>query len=74
MLEKSVVTEIMNIVAQAPLVALFAYLWWRTRQDYSREIKYLEERSKAKDERIKELIVVVDRFNLTLELIKDRLR
>lgn len=74
MLEKSVVTEIMNLVAQAPLVALFAYLWWRTRQDYAREIKYLEERSKAKDERIKELIVVVDKFNLTLELIKDRLR
>lgn len=73
-MESVLLKEFFGIISQAPLVALFAYLWWRTRQDLQREIRYLEERSQVKDERIKELIAVIDKFHLSLELIKDRLR
>lgn len=73
-MENVLLKEFFGLISQAPLVALFAYLWWRTRQDFTREVKYLEERSKHKDERIKELINVIDKFTVSLELIKDRLR
>lgn len=65
---------IFKAIQQAPFVALFAYLWWQNRKDLKAEIKYLEERSKEKDKRIEQLVNTLDRFNLTLELIKERLR
>lgn len=65
---------ILKAIGQAPFVALFAYLWWQNRKDLKKEIAYLRSSSKQKDQRIDELITVVDKFHLSLELIKDRLR
>ena len=74
MLEKTLLNEIFGVIAQAPFVALFAYLWWRARQDSIKNINYLVERNKDKDIRIDQLIKVIEKFNVTLEIIKDRLR
>lgn len=65
---------ILKAISQAPLVALFAYMWWQNRKDLKKEIAYLTEKNNQKDQRIDQLISVVDKFHLSLELIKDRLR
>ena len=65
---------LLKTLAQAPLVAFFAYLWWTNRRDLLRERQFLEERSKEKDRQSAEFIKAFDKLSMTLELIKDRLR
>lgn len=65
---------IIKTLAQAPLVALLAYLWWASNKESNKNINALHEQLKAKDEQLKEFIRVFDKMTITLELIKDRLR
>lgn len=65
---------LIKAVAQAPLVAILAYIWYTTRRDMMMELKRLQERVKEKDEQLREFTKVFDRLSVTLELIKDRLR
>jgi len=65
---------ILKTLAQVPLVALFAYLWWINRRDLLKEKKFLEDRIREKDDQARDFIKTFDRMSLTLELIKDRLR
>ena len=61
-------------IAQAPLVAVFCYLWWTTRKDYLAENKRLIEAQANKDRMIEEFTRVLEKMTISLELIKDRLR
>lgn len=65
---------ILKTLAQAPLVALFAYLWWINRKTLLKDKDFLEERLKEKDKQYSEFIRSFDKLSITLELIKDRLR
>lgn len=65
---------ILKALAQAPLVAVLAYMWYQTRKDFISEIKRLQERIAEKDGQLREFADVFDRLSLSLELIKDRLR
>jgi len=65
---------IIKAVAQAPLVALFAYLWWINRKDLLQEKDFLEKANKEKDKQIEQFIQSFEKITITLELIKDRLR
>lgn len=65
---------IIKALAQAPLVAVFCYLWWTTRKDLMAENKRLLESQKSKDEIIKEFTRVLEKMTVSLELVKDRLR
>lgn len=65
---------ILKAVSEAPLVAFFAYLWWKTRQDYEKRVEFLEDRIRQKDQQTKEFTETFRNFAMTLELIKDRLR
>lgn len=65
---------LLKALAEAPLVAFFIWLWWRTREDYMKRIQFLEETIKKKDEQTKQFTETFRNFSLTLELIKDRLR
>jgi hypothetical protein len=65
---------LLKTLAQAPLVALFAYLWWTNRKALLKDKEFLEERLKEKDKQFEDFIRAFDKLSVTLELIKDRLR
>ena len=65
---------ILKTLAQAPLVAFFAYLWWTNRKDLLKERQFLEDQLREKDRQSAEFIKAFDKLSMTLELIKDRLR
>lgn len=65
---------LITTLSQAPLVALMAYLWWRSYTDATKELDRLRRRVEEKDEQLREFIRVFDKMTITLELIKDRLR
>ena len=65
---------IIKALSQAPLVAVFAYMWWNTRKELIAENKRLQDLIHEKDENIVHFAAVIEKLNLTLELIKDRLR
>ena len=65
---------LLKALAQAPLVAVIAYMWFQTRSDFLKEISRLQERIVEKDDQVREFAAVFDRLSLSLELIKDRLR
>lgn len=65
---------VVETLAQAPFVALVAYIWWQNRSDSIKEMQRLQERVARKDSQIEEFIKVFDRLNLSLELIKERLK
>lgn len=64
---------LINVLSQAPLVALMVFLWWRSYMDASKELDRLRRRVEEKDEQLKGFIRVFDKMTITLELIKDRL-
>lgn len=63
---------LIDVLSQAPLVALMAYLWWRSYTDATKELDRLRRRVEEKDAQLKEFIRVFDKMTITLELIKDR--
>jgi hypothetical protein len=63
---------LVEVLSQAPLVALMAYLWWRSYTDAAKELDRLRRRVEEKDEQLREFIRVFDKMTITLELIKDR--
>jgi len=63
-----------NLIAQAPFVALIAYLWFRDRKEKLNEIRFLRQDNKEKTAVMDKFVKSMDRLALTLELIKDRLR
>ena len=63
-----------NIIAQLPLVALVSYLWFRDRQDKTKEITYLRNENKRQDDVMQKFVSSMDKLAISLELIKDRLR
>lgn len=65
---------IIQVIAQAPLVAVFAYMWWNTRKELLAENKRLLQVIEKKDSVIEDFTNVIGKLSLTLELIKDRLR
>ena len=65
---------LLKAIQQAPFVAIFAYLWWQNRKDLMKRVSFLEEENRQKDGHISNFIKTIDKFTLTLELIKDRLR
>ena len=65
---------LLEVLSQAPLVALMAYLWWRSYTDTTKELERLRARVQEKDEQLREFVRVFDKMTITLELIKDRLR
>lgn len=71
---ESIFALLIKGVAQAPLVAVFCYLWWTTRKDYLTENKRLIEAQKQKDKMIEEFTRVLEKMTISIELIKDRLR
>jgi len=60
-------------LAQAPLVAIIAYIWWKGRNDCLMELKRLHDRVKEKDSQLGQFADTFDKLALSLELIKDRL-
>ena len=65
---------LIKALAQAPLVAVISFMWWQSRRDAMHELKRLQDRVQEKDAQLREFVAVFDRLNVTLELIKDRLR
>jgi hypothetical protein len=65
---------LLKTLAQAPLVALFAYLWWNNRKSLLKDKEFLEDRLVEKDKQYAEFIRAFDKLSVTLELIKDRLQ
>ena len=63
---------LIEVLSQAPLVALMAFLWWRSYQDCHNELDRLRDRVSEKDGQLREFIRVFDKMTITLELIKDR--
>ena len=63
-----------NLIAQAPLVAIIAYMWFRDRKEKLNEIRFLRQDNKEKTAVMDRFVKSMDRLALTLELIKDRLR
>ena len=65
---------LLKVIAQFPLVALFVWIWWTSKKDTDKELKRLHERILAKDHELDKMTITFERLNITLELIKDRLR
>ena len=65
---------LLKVVAQFPLVALFVYIWYTSKIAYEKELQRLHGRIRQVDEELYKMTATFDRLNLTLELIKDRLR
>jgi len=63
-----------NILAQMPLVAIIAYLWFQDRKDKIKQIKHLISENKEKTEMMNQFTQSMEKLSLSLELIKDRLR
>ena len=63
-----------NIIAQLPLVAIVAYLWYQDRKDKLAQIKNLVAENKEKMEIMEKITGSIEKLSLSLELIKDRLR
>lgn len=65
---------LLKVIAQFPLVALFVWIWWTSKKDFDRELKRLHGRILQKDHELDKMTTTFERLNITLELIKDRLR
>lgn len=65
---------IIKALAEAPLVAIIAYIWWVSRRDATDEMRRLQARIREKDLQLGEFAKSFDRLSVLLELIKDRLR
>ena len=63
-----------NIIAQAPMVAIIAYLWVQDRKDKLKQIDFLRCMNKEKTEVMEKMVESMNKLALSLELIKDRLR
>ena len=64
---------LLKALAQAPLVAIIAYIWWVGRRDFLIEAKRLQARIERKDEQLGKFADTFDKLALSLELIKDRM-
>ena len=73
-MDESVLKFFGNIIAQAPLLAVALYLWYRDRQDKIAEIEHLRKENKEKTEIMEQFVTSMDKLAMSLELIKDRLR
>lgn len=69
-----VTTLIFNLISQAPLVALVAYLWFMDRRDKHKQIEFLRNENVEKGKIIDDFTESLNKLSLSLELIKDRLR
>ena len=64
---------VLKALAQAPLVAVIAYIWWRGRLDYLIELERLQKRVQEKDDQLGKFAQTFDTLALSLELLKDRI-
>ena len=65
---------VIKALAQAPLVAVFVWMWWTSRKDMMAELDRLRRRVEDKDMQLGEFARVFEKLSVTLELVKDRLR
>ena len=63
---------VMDTLAQAPLVAIIAYIWYQGRKDCKDELDRLRARVTEKDRQLGKFADTFDRLAITLELVKDR--